>query len=282
MKQYPQTLIEALDAYGAQPSYDIEWDRALLHTLRTRGELHRGDAWFDLHGIVTDVIAQKREATHTHDLSDPDVFEAHRRLVHLIADNIVLGQQRRRFECDDYNRQAIRFLIYYFNDCPLAEEVYPCRGYKLHKNLMLQGSAGVGKTLLMQVFSEYTHRLNLPKAFQNVSVTQMVNYYTMHNNLDLFTYNEEGNKGFQAMPANVCLNDIGIQGKMFYGTNTDILTEEFLHARNEIWTNYGRFAHLTTNLGTEELAKRYADRYERLIDRFKTYNIIPLAGDSRR
>ena len=124
-------------------------------------------------------------------------------------------------------KNMLRFLLYYFNDCPLAEEVFPERGYKLHKNLLIQGGVGVGKTLLMQIFSEYLRRTNNPRFFHNVSVTQMVNYYTIHNNLDRFTYFEEESKGFQCKPENVCLNDIGIQDRTFFGMDTGLLTDEF-------------------------------------------------------
>src|SRR3712207_8921900 len=41
-------------------------------------------------------------------------------------------------------------------------------------------------------------------------------YYTLHNNLDRYTFNEEENKGFQCMPVNICLNDIGVQSTKFY------------------------------------------------------------------
>ena len=65
-------------------------------------------------------------------------------------------------------------------------------------------------------------------------------------------------------------------------TDTETLTNEFLHARNEIWTQYHKMAHLTTNLTNEQLKQKYRDGFGRLLDRFKTYNVIPLAGESRR
>ena len=56
--------------------------------------------------------------------------------------------------------------------------------------------------------------------------------------------------------------------------DTGLLTDEFLHARNEIWTQYGKCAHLTTNLDDKALRKRFErnDGFGRLVDRFKTYN----------
>ena len=64
--------------------------------------------------------------------------------------------------------------------------------------------------------------------------------------------------------------------------DTQLLTNEFLHARNEIWTQMGNTAHLTTNLTIKQLEERFADGFGRLIDRFKTYNVIKLTGESRR
>lgn len=214
-------------------------------------------------------------------LEIPAVFHAHSKLFLQIA-NKVLAYQHREFVIDDNNSKVLRFLLYYFNDCPLAEEVFPGRGYKLHKHIMLQGNVGTGKTLLMEIFSEYLRYTNNPNFFYNLSVTQMINYYTLHNNLDRYTFNEEENKGFQCKPVNICLNDIGVQTTTFYGMDTKVLTDEFLHARNEIWSQFHLKAHVTTNLTIEQLKEKYKDGFGRLIDRFKTYNVIPLGGNSRR
>lgn len=227
-----------------------------------------------------DELRKQRDASQ--DLTDDRVYNAHARALLWVANNVVLRHQRRSFIIDDDNRQVVRFMLYYFNGCPLAEKVFPERGYKLHKHLLLMGAVGTGKTLLMQVFSQYLRITRNPRFFYNLSVTQMVNYYTLHNNLDRYTYNEEQNRGFQCMPVNICLNDLGVQSAKFYGTDTELLTNEFLHARNEIWTSYHKMAHLTTNLTVEQLQAKYNDGFGRLLDRFKTYNVIPLAGQSRR
>ena len=224
----------------------------------------------------------RKEAQAATNFEDAKVFALHARLLVHIADNIVLAHQNRRFVVDDNNRKLLRFLLYYFNNCELAEEVFPDRGYKLHKHLMLRGEVGTGKTLLMQIFSQYLRYIEHPNQFYNLSVTQMVNYYTLHNNLDRYTYNEEENKGFMCTPVNICLNDIGVDSVTFYGMDTKLLTNQFLHARNEIWVQWHKFAHVTTNLTTKQLQEEYKDGFGRLLDRFKTYNIIPVEGKSRR
>lgn len=235
-----------------------------------------------LQRMRSDVAKQRNQFP---DLTNEEIYSYHSQLLVLVANEICLRQQRRKFEIDDNNKQLLRFLLYYFNDCDKALEIFPEKHYKLEKNLLIIGKAGVGKTLLMQVFSEYLRRTDNPNFFYNLSVTQMVNYYTIHNNLDRFTYNEEAGGGFEGKPLNVCLNDIGLQSRLHYGQDTAILTQDFLHARNEIWTQTAdnrKFAHLTTNLSISELKEKFKDDHNRLIDRFKTYNVIELKGTSRR
>lgn len=220
------------------------------------------------------------------DLTDQTVYNTHAKLLVYIANNVVLAPQNRKFVIDDNNKDILRFMLYYFNNCNLAEEVFPDKGYKLHKNLLIMGGVGVGKTMLMQIFSEYLKATNNPNYFYNVSVTQMTNYFTMHNNIDRYTYNEEADGGFEGTPINICLNDVGVENRPFYGIDTRTIVEDFLHARNEIWTQTAvgqrKFAHLTTNLDAKELKEAFTDDFGRLVDRFKTYNVIHLKGDSRR
>ena len=71
----------------------------------------------------------------------------------------------------------------------------------------------------------------------------MVNYYTINNNLNRYTYNDrsgtkEDNTFDGCRPSNVCLNDVGLQTQTFFGQNTKQLVSEFIHARYEIWTRF--------------------------------------------
>lgn len=286
--EYPNCLREELSKYDKKPTGNVEWDRAVLQVLRQH-DRDKYEPWKALDKIVYDANKEiKRAQIEAQNLADPNIYQAHVSLVLFVANEIVLKPQNRRFEIDEHNKDVLRFLLYYFNGCPLAEDVFPGRGYKLHKNIMLQGKKGAGKTLLMQIFSEYLKRTKNPRYFENVSVTQMVNHFSLYNNIDLYTYNEEGSVGFQIKPHNLCLNDIGVENRPFYGIDTLTVVTDFLHARNELWANQSiydrKFAHLTTNLDTAKLTAMFnaKDEYGRIVDRFKTYNVIPLTGDSRR
>ncbi len=286
LSKYPQCLINSLADYGQKPTGDLEWDKCVLDAMKRRSSDKAIYAGMELANVIRKANEDKEKAQQAYpDLTDPAVYELHSRLFLHIANMIVIEPQRRKFIVDEHNERVIRFLLYYFNNCKLAEEVFPGRGYKLHKNIMLQGGLGVGKTMIMQCFSEYLRRIRSPRFFHNLSVTQMVNYYTIHNNFDRYTFFEEGSAGFMPKPENICLNDVGLNDdKVFYGMNTAVLTDDFLLARNDIWAGWDKFAHITTNLDEKALIKRFtkSDKYGRLVDRFKTYNVIPITGDSRR
>ena len=110
----------------------------------------------------------------------------------------------------------------------------------------------------------------------------MVNYYKINSHLDKYTYAEIGSTNFDGKPVSVCLNDVGLQTHLHFGTDTKVLIDDFFHARNELWTNQNKFTHITTNLTPSELKSHFTDEFGRLTDRLKTYNIIYLKGESRR
>lgn len=261
-------------------------------TIAQVNEKRRRDALCDERMKIDNALRQlrldvRRASRSFPDLSDPDIFEWHRSFLCQVAEEIVLAPQRRKFVVDEHNEKIILFMLYYFNNCPLAEQVFPGKRYKLAKPLLVRGDKGVGKTFLMQLFSEYLRRTKNPNFFFNVSVTEMVNYYTINNNLNRYTYNDrsgtkEDNTFDGCRPSNVCLNDVGLQTQTFFGQDGKKLVTEFLHARYEIWTQFSCRGHLTTNLSVQALAKEFADAYGRTVDRLKSYNIIELTGISRR
>ncbi len=218
-----------------------------------------------------------------YDLSIQEEYDNHAILIGNIGNNYT-GREFRKFDFDDHNKKIFKFLTYYFNNCKLAEEVFKDEGeeYKIHKNLLIIGEPGTGKTITMQIFSDYLKLTGNRNFFQNISVTQMMNYYKMNGHIDKYTYNEsEGNGAFEGKPFNVCLNDIGleIENQKHYGTDLDLVIDEFLYARYEIYQQSHTKYHMTSNLSVDDFKKRFGDR---LVDRFKSFNILTLSGKSRR
>jgi len=198
-----------------------------------------------------------------------------------LGNNYML-REHKKFEIDDYNKNVLKFLLYYFNNCQLAESVFPKENYKNYKNLLIIGEPGTGKTLIMQIFSDYLKITKNTNYYKNISITQMMNYYKLNNHIDQYTYNELANKkAFEGSPVNVCLNDLGLktEEQKSYGTTLTQVTDEFLFARYEIYQQCGIKYHFTSNLSVNDLKKRFEGR---LIDRFKSFNVIELHGGSRR
>ena len=194
--------------------------------------------------------------------------------------DMMLSKQGKEFIIDDNNRSILKFLLLYFEGYKECEDVI--EGMDVTKQLLICGDKGTGKTLLGLIFGEYLNITESKRAYKNVSVTQMMNHYKINNNLDAYTYNEIGSKKFDGNPYNIFLNDLGMVTHKHFGTDTGILIEDFMHARNEIYTQQGGMCHLTTNLSPTELGSLFDDKYGRLKDRLKTYNIIVMTGESKR
>ena len=206
-------------------------------------------------------------------------YITHSKVVTTIGKTL-LAKEFRDFEVDEYNEKVLQFLLLYFNNCKLAESIFPDENYKIHKQIMLIGKVGVGKTLLMEIFSEYLRITENPNRFSNISLTEMIHYFKLNNHLDKFLYNElaESN-GTRTKAKNFCLHDLGLVTYNHFGVDTKLMIDDFMYARYELFTSRGLKAHITSNMCVSELKTMFDAR---LIDRFKTYNIIDLEGSSRR
>lgn len=216
-----------------------------------------------------------------YNLEDPDEYSLHANMVMEIGNNLML-REFSGFQVDEHNRNVLKFLTYYFNGCKLAEKVFPEENYKIHKNLLLIGEPGTGKTMLMQIFSDYLRATKNDNYFRNISATQLMNYYKVHSHIDKYTFNEMADSTVsEGSPFNVCFNDLGImiENQKSYGTILTQVTDEFLFARYEIYQQFGKRYHITSNLNVKDLKERFEGR---LVDRFKSFNVIELHGGSRR
>lgn len=214
-----------------------------------------------------------------YNLEDEAEYVLHSKIITEIG-HTLLAKEFRDFEVDDYNAKILRFLLLYFNNCQMAETIFPDENYKVHKQIMIIGKIGVGKTMLMQIFSEYLRITDNPNQFVNISITEMTNYFKIYNHLDKFIYNELSElKARKSNACNYCLNDLGLLTYNHFGVDTKLIIDDFLYARYELFIAHDKKAHITTNLSVSELKTLYDAR---IIDRFKSYNILQFDGTSRR
>ena len=216
-----------------------------------------------------------------YNLEDQEQYRLHASLIKSIGDDYML-REFSEFQIDDHNRKVLQFLTYYFNGCILAEKVFPTENYKIWKNILLIGEPGTGKTMIMQIFSDYLRATENENYFRNISMTQLMNYYKINGHIDRYTFNELADpKAFEGSPFNVCLNDIGLatEKQKSFGTVLETIIDEFLFARYEIFQQYNKRYHFTSNMTVKEFKSRFEGR---LADRFKSFNVIELHGGSRR
>ena len=232
-----------------------------------------------LNTLLSKLSNQSETTKSVFDLSRENEYLLHANIVKQIGDTL-MAKEFRAFEIDEHNRKVLKFLLLYFNQCKEAEQIFSEENYKIHKQIMLAGNVGVGKTMLMQIFSQYLRLMGNLNTFFNVSVTEIINYYKVFSHLDKYTFNElSGERKFNGNPVNLCLNDLGLSTHLHFGVDTKTLVDDFLYSRYELYLNHHKMAHITTNLSVEELKKTFDYR---LTDRFKSYNIIDFAGESRR
>ena len=224
---------------------------------------------FNLKGTTKNVFNVEIEAE----------FNKHSNIIIRIAEQL-LAKEQRDFEIDRHNVLHFKFLLYFFNNCPEAEQIFENEAYKNHKQIMLLGNVGVGKTFIMDVFGEYLKITNNSNKFEAVSITELIDYYKLNNHLDEYTYNKLNQKnGHSTTAKHLCLHDLGLKTHMHFGVDTKSFIDDFLYARYELYCKYDIKTHVTSNLSVEELQKNFNFR---LLDRFKAYNVIDLEGESRR
>lgn len=185
----------------------------------------------------------------------------------------------RDFNLDDPQRKRIYQKAFHcLSDSPRAEE------FRMNpeKGLLVQGSKGVGKTILMKVMQKLF--LDTDRQFVFVRAIDI---------LDLIR--DEGFKELEikamygkALKCDLCIDDIGFGPAEInrFGSYVNIIGE-IIYEREELWTMEGFRTHFTTNLRTNKgdgtapsLESMYGDR---VFDRIKHFtNHIHWQGGSLR
>jgi len=166
-------------------------------------------------------------------------------------------------------RPILKQLFDYFTGNPESE-------LDLSKGIAIFGGVGTGKTLLMKVFKEYTMNIIYKNSFIFKTAAEIVDSINVSGVEVLSNINFIQNKATTLYIDDLCAKNEEVN---HFGTKINAM-ENLLSQRYEIFKQYKRLTHITSNKYPVELSKIYG---ERIVDRMaEMFNIIELTGESFR
>ena len=187
------------------------------------------------------------------------------------------------FEYTEDNKKIFKLFLLYFSGNILFED--NCKiltGTKgsLSKGLLLIGSVGVGKTLIFNIFKEYTAMLK-NNSFQFHNAIDIIDNVNITGVEYLEKFSDNYIVENMPKPITMYIDDIGSKNEEVnhYGSKSNVI-EDLLSIRYNVFSKYNKLTHSSTNLYSEGLKENYDAR---IIDRIKEmFNIIELKGESFR
>lgn len=156
----------------------------------------------------------------------------------------------------------------------------------LGKGIALGGKYGVGKTTAFRVFHTYLKTVYrfTDRLFIISSVEDLIAELNQHTWINQkLTYNnvEDPRGGVRYNPRHVLINEFGYMYNIkSYGTDVNELIEAWLMKRYDIYQQYGKVVHITTNFDTDAISSNY---HAKLVDRFREmFHFVEFPGRSLR
>lgn len=187
------------------------------------------------------------------------------------------------FKLDKYNSAIHKLLCLYFSNdnqfVSLAESMginHP----SLDKGIFLGGAVGVGKTMMMRLFSKNQRQVFAIKTSKSIAdAFQLEGEFSLQQLIVCPTLPSNDASNFYHSKMGLCIDDIGTEEfKVHYGNRKNVIGDllELRYTNG----NYGPLLHLTTNLSDNQIKEFYGDRVASRIR--ETMNLIQLKGEDRR
>lgn len=191
-----------------------------------------------------------------------------------------------QFEPTEFQKNIITALALYFSEAKEFEKLKPKEfnstglPFSLQKGIWLWGNPGVGKTLMMEMFS-----INKRQSFRVVQCPKIVFGYVKYGDEHVTHYchvdaEAPGASNFFQDKIGYCYNDLGTENTQakYFGNTINVMEQIFLNTYENRVPFFHR--HVTTNLTFDQVKDLYGVR---VTDRIKQcFNVFEIKGDSLR
>lgn len=196
------------------------------------------------------------------------------------------GDQSAEFRATKEQVPVVKALSLYFTCSPEFESLDPALynsvelPFSLQKGIWLWGNPGVGKTLIMGMFSR-----NKRLCYRLLQCPKIVSSFTVDGFEAIKQYSRKwpepiGASNFYQSEIGICYNDLGTESMRAKSYGNEINVME--HLMLDTYENHVPFfhRHVTTNLTFDQVKECYGERVK---DRIREcFNIIELGGKSLR
>ncbi|MDX9847003.1 MAG: hypothetical protein RBT74_08480 [Tenuifilaceae bacterium] len=188
------------------------------------------------------------------------------------------------FYLDDVDVEIYFRVFLYFIQDPQFERIDG--SYKLSKGLRVEGSVGVGKTMLFQVFKRILKEYLRTESFAFFSPIEVSGKFSTdgfdvissHSTNCFHLVNGQIDK---TKPKTRLYDDLGCESQTtsHFGDKENVM-EKILLLRYDMYKSFGMKTHITTNLNSKEIEMRYGCRVRSRLKEMT--NAIYYPGEDRR
>lgn len=268
VKIQPESVKKVLEAYSHIELTEDELDEAILWAKRKK------------EGLLEDSKIREREAQNRKFLSGTQwSFKQTEAYMEWRASQIF----DKEYILDKSNFLIHKLLCLYFsNDADFVNVGIhlEIKNPSLDKGIFLGGVIGVGKTMMMKLFSRNQRQVFAVRTAKSISDTfQSEGEASLQQFLVSPQLPSNDASNFFQSKMGLCIDDIGTEElKNHYGNRKNVIGDliELRYANG----NTGTLLHLTTNLTMDQVKEFYGDRVGSRLR--ETMNVIELKGKDRR
>lgn len=255
---------------------------AYSHIELTEDELDEAILWAKRRkeGVMEEAEIRNREAQNRRFLTGTQwTYKQTESYMEYRAANIF----EKPFLIDNQTVLVFKMFCLYFSNDPEFVIMALSLGIKspsLEKGILLGGAIGVGKTMMMKLFSKNQRQvfaIKTAKAIADIFQSEGENSLQQFLTCPSLAVNDSSN--FYQTRMGLCIDDIGTEElKMHYGNRKNVVGDliELRYSSG----NVGPLLHLTTNLTADQMKGFYGDRVGSRLR--ETMNVIELKGKDRR